>query len=863
MSNYCPGTGKTSAKLVIVGEFPDKHANEQRVPFVGVVGQDVNRFLEEGGSTRSQCWLTNVVKKQPPFNNLSRLDEIHIDLTQAKIELWEELDSLKEKNCILCLGEQALQAITGKSGIMHWRGSILTALDGKTKAVATYHPARLYKENEQSGLAQVAYQWKYIIGFDFARAIKQSKESYLDLPNRALTVIRSSNELRRYLNDNIGKGPISVDIEAINCVPVCIGISFVNNEAVSVPLFERFGNFRVEGIGASELVYMWRDLQEALFVNEGVIGQNFKYDEDKIYRLGFRTRKLYGDTLLLGHTLNPEYPSKKLEFWTSLYTEEPYYKEEGKEFNIKKDKIDRLLLYNARDAAVTLEVHEAMEKELAEYSKDFNCDFVSWYHNFITQLHPFYLEIERNGLLRDKKAQAELLTKYSGMWLSRQQAFEKRLHVPDTDKFELAKDNTKIAGSMYNVSSPPDMSDLIFNKMKLPFRKGKSNRNAKYATQDDDEKQGATGEAVIASLMTGQKCDEAKKAVLQDILDIRKIRKTIGTYIKTKSDYDGRVKTAYVITGTETGRTSTRVIKGAPVRPEKMGCAFQTLTKHGELGPDIRRQYIPDEGYVFFEVDQSQAEDRVVTLLCNDINGLDEFKTLDKHWQVASWIFSDVKEEWAYKSCKDKEKPPKSDGRRFIGKKGRHGSNYDMGESECATQVNKEAQKFGLSIRISQWKAKQILDIVHERKPEIRGTYHAGIQEAINRDRTLIGPSLFQIAGGRRRQFLDRMGRDLYKEAYAFIPQCTITDHNKAAGIRLRKLVPDKRILRFIIEAHDSLTMLVLKEAVEDIAPLIKQEYERPINFKQCTLSRDYDLIIPCEMEIGHENLQQMVKYEI
>lgn len=862
MPNYCPGVGRSTAKLIIVGEAPGKNEDELREPFVGVTGRDVNDYLKENNTHRGECWLTNVVKYRPPNNDFSRLGEVttergtRLDLTTSRQELWVELDSLKEKNVILCLGEQALQAVTGKSGIMHWRGSILTALDGKTKAIATYHPARLYKSTED---AQVAYQWKYVIGFDFARAVTQSKFKEFNLPNRDLRIARSSTDVNRFISKYIEYGPVSVDIEAINCVPVCIGLSFKSNSALSIPLFSKIGNYRVEGVGDSELVYIWRDINEALHTPFGVIGQNFKYDEDKIYRLGFRTNKLFGDTMLLGHTLNPEYPSKKLEFFTSIYTEEPYYKEEGKEFSFKKDKIDRLLFYNARDAAVTKEIHDAMLVELDEYSAEFHVDFAAWYHQFITKLHPFYLDIERCGLLRDKGEQARLRRKYQEMWLARQRTFEKR--VGFTDEITL-NSKGKLEGSVLNVSSPPQMSTLIFEKMKLPFRKGR-NKKRKFQKTEEEDEQGATGEAVVASLMTNKKVTDAQKLVLQDILDIRKIRKTIGTYVDCKEDYDGRIKTSYNIVGTETGRTSTRSIKGPPVRPEKMGCAFQTLTKHGELGADIRMQYIPDEGYVFLEIDQSQAEDRVVTLLCNDIIGLDEYKTIDKHWQVASWIFSDVATEWAHKSYKGTDRPSKSDGRRFIGKKGRHGSNYDMGAKECSTQVNKEAQKFGLPIRISEWKAEQILTIVHTRKPEIRNTYHREIQEAVNYNRTLIGPSIYGVPGGRRRQFLDRLERGLFKEAYAFIPQCTITDNTKAAGLRCNEIIGDRRVMRFCIEGHDSLTALVLKSELFNVAKVIEEEFERPINFKQCTLSRDYNLTIPCEMEVGEKNLKDMEVFKV
>jgi hypothetical protein len=70
-----------------------------------------------------------------------------------------------------------------------------------------------------------------------------------------------------------------------------------------------------------------------------------------------------------------------------------------------------------------------------------------------------------------------------------------------------------------------------------------------------------------------------------------------------------------------------------------MGCAFQTITKHGEVGSDIRSMYIPDPGYVFLEPDLSQAESRVVALLARDERAIKLFRYgVDIHRVTYSWI---------------------------------------------------------------------------------------------------------------------------------------------------------------------------------------------------------------------------------
>src|SRR5207253_3850554 len=110
-------------------------------------------------------------------------------------------------------------------------------------------------------------------------------------------------------------------------------------------------------------------------------------------------------TMLKAFTINPELP-KNLAFNTSIYTEEPYYKDEGKEFDISKQSIDDLFIYNARDAAVTLEIDDKMESDLIEM------ELQDFYYNFIMQLHPLYLDIESQGFKVDESIRLELLRKY-------------------------------------------------------------------------------------------------------------------------------------------------------------------------------------------------------------------------------------------------------------------------------------------------------------------------------------------------------------------------------------------------------------------------------------------------------------------
>jgi hypothetical protein len=99
-----------------------------------------------------------------------------------------------------------------------------------------------------------------------------------------------------------------------------------------------------------------------------------------------------------------------------------------------------------------------------------------------------------------------------------------------------------------------------------------------------------------------------------------------------------------------------------------------------------------------------------------------------------------------------------------------------------------------------------------------------------------------------KRQFFERWGEELFRQAFSFIPQSSITNNTKAAGLRLRKRIKQ---IRIILESHDSLLFMVPERHVDDWGPQIKEEVERPIRFDTCSLPRRH-LSIPCDLEIGY-----------
>ena len=801
---YVPGIGPFGAKLAIVGEAPGAAEDISGRPFEGPAGDLLNGFLREAGINRADCYITNVIKFRPPENDMKRLNEIGVSLAQSTAELFDELHALRP-NCVLALGNTALQALTNKTGIKVYRGSVLRSSNFKLKVVSTYHPAHLL---QQAGGEVADYAARAYVSLNFAKAARESMTSEYHVPNRLLHVCRNSLNLFRFKRQYAGKWKVAVDIESYKCIPVCVSFAFSRYHAISVPLVNMIDEKKPEWIPYHELVQMWKFVSDILDdPRYELIGQNFKFDDAKLRSpCAFRPANLYADTMLMAHTLYPEFPLG-LAFLASIWTDEPYYKTEGKEFNPKKDTYDRLYLYNAKDAAITFEVFEEQDKELVEMG------LYEFYYKFVNRFHNAYRDMEQVGLLLDVDRNKELKKKYRGELKEAQDKLNESIGRP------------------INVSSPKQINQLLYRDMGLPIRKDVS-------------------EDTIVALQNNICKTEEQKAILSDILLVRRIRKTLGTYLNARPDYDGRMRTSFRIVGTETGRSSTTILK-APVRPHKIGLAFQTMTKHGETGSDLRSQFIADPGYVLVEIDSSQAEAKVVALLANDLELLNLFDTTDVHKLTSSWIFNCTPERVTYEL-------------RFVGKTTRHAGNYGMGKAKLMQIINTNAKKFHINIQVSEWKAGQILDAFHAFSPAIRQVFHAEIINALrDNDRVLVNPF------GRRQQFFGRFDHELEKEAFAQIPQSTITDSTKRALLTIRdRTCNDVRIwgqqfantTGICVEAHDALVALVRETEIESYLKVAVPAFEEPIDFSNCTLPRG-TISIPCEVKVG-KNYKDLKDYK-
>src|SRR5207245_10297666 len=97
---YVGGVGRSTAQLVVVGESPGEREERELKPFVGHSGRIVNEVLNDAGISRSEVYLTNVVKVRPPNNDIKKLNLLGKSIDDFIHQLWDEINAIKP-NAIL------------------------------------------------------------------------------------------------------------------------------------------------------------------------------------------------------------------------------------------------------------------------------------------------------------------------------------------------------------------------------------------------------------------------------------------------------------------------------------------------------------------------------------------------------------------------------------------------------------------------------------------------------------------------------------------------------------------------------------------------------------------------------------------
>lgn len=512
-SIYVPDEGPKNSKILFVGEAPGQTEESERKPFVGDSGEMLMNCLGRMGITRDNVRLSNLCHYRPQGNKFEVLEGSK-ELEQGLKELSDYILQYKP-NVICALGAQPLFYLTGKKSIHAYRGSILEGIH-HTKVIATYHPAFVLRDRS-------AYT---VFDFDIRRVVEDSKFPELRLPEREYIIDPRGLELEEIVQQLEQADKISVDIESTRKGDagtkhiLCIGFS--SDPSTGVCIVNHLGDSaisnaysRILSSPAKKIFHFGTFDTEALRIN------------------GYDVNNYWWDTLTAQHILNIEMPAG-LDFLTSIYTRQPYYKDSGRgeiptDDKAWGDKTDRekLWIYNCKDVCVTLEIQQEQEKELLGRDREM-----------------FEYEMSLIGV-------GATMTKH-GMPIDteRRTLFEKSLYHR---WYQLQALIDGICGRNINVRSVK-LKELLYGDFKLPVRR---NRGGGITT-DEDAIVGlltyCTGH--IAQLKTEASQNEWKRKlyVLKAILEIRGLRQLLSNYIKNEISPDGRIRSVYKYSATDTGR---------------------------------------------------------------------------------------------------------------------------------------------------------------------------------------------------------------------------------------------------------------------------------------------------------------------
>ena len=811
-------TGPEKSTIAIVDDYC--HTTDKNEGYIlgGSWGNSINQSIQIAGLKPNSIYKTALCKKpirapskkekKDPISFLQEQDKENFD--NYILQISEELDRV-QPNVIVPIGETALRLLTeGVRGLTNYRGSMLplsAAIRYKTdnlhnvRIIPTIHPTTIFKSFKSSN-------WQVL---DFRRIKKYSNIREPIEEDFQVWVCRKVAHLYEFIKKNKGASYVTLDIETWNTFITCIGLCCDGKEGVCIPLLDK-------DIPKKEVVQLVRLLAQWL-PTQKIVNQNILYDDTYMTRFGIPLNVM-DDTMNLQNTLYQDTP-KDLGFLTSIWTEMVYFKGEGKEFNPKLHSLERLYFYNAKDCVSAWRIYEAQVKEAKE-------DNLWEFHKKGPQrFYPLYKDMTLRGIRVDHFQRFKLIKQYESEYIS--------------TWFSLCN----YIGYDINPNSPIQVAILIYDIMGCKKYWHTTPEGKKVLSTDED--------TIQLLILNHLKKEPEGVKILKTLLLLRKLYRIIG-YLNAFVHPDGRLHTIYKLHDNAGGRTSTSkeiggetidyryvINSDGTISRVALGLAFQTIPKHGFedldgnlFGKDLRSIFVPTEGYCFLEGDQSQAEARVVAILCKDMFLLNKFDEGGVHEMTASWVYNKPESEIKNPSFE-----------RQIGKKTRHAGNYDMG-----------ANRFAVMAMISFSNAEAILQVFHSKSPSIREVFHENVRLKIRKDRTLHNPF------GRRRFIMDRLNDHTFKSAFSWYPQSTVADQTKFSMVRISEKwkAPD---MFWIVENHDSATAEVKIEKKMEFAADFKREMERPIDLRKGSFYLDLELVIPFECEVSNTNWMQMKRMNL
>lgn len=422
------------------------------------------------------------------------------------------------------------------------------------------------------------------------------KKLHLNAENKSNTLafkailITDENKLFEILNLLDKESIIAFDTETTGLdtkEAKIVGFSFCfnENEAFYVPLTHNY-----LGVSGQISLQNAKKALESIYTHF-IIGHNLKYDFEIIkHNFGLEPPTKYADTLILAWLYNPSLRINMDDLALRLFNYETLHFENivKKGENFAGVEISKACEYAAEDAYITLRFYlyflKNLEPHLLELARKYEFDFII-----------IIMMMQENGIKLDTRALENLMKQF------------------ESEIKNLSEEIYTLCEERFNLNSPKQVGDILFDKLKLPS--GKKSKTG-YST---DEK-------VLKELID-------KHPVVGKILDYRELAKLYFTYCEpllklALKDENSRIYSSFLQTGTATGRLSSK-------DPN-----LQNIPAHGQYAKDYKSCFIAREGFSFISLDYSQIELRMLAHFSEDIKLLEAFKNNeDIHAKTALMIF--------------------------------------------------------------------------------------------------------------------------------------------------------------------------------------------------------------------------------
>jgi len=501
----------------------------------------------------------------------------------------------------------------------------------------------------------------------------------------------------------------------------------------------------------------------------GKIGHNIKYDLHVLERANMPVRGVAFDTMVAAHltdepVLGLDWLARHLLQHRMIPISDligpPPKGGRSKQKTMEKVPLDRITPYGAEDADITLRLQDPLQRQMKLMGVDQLAQDVEM------PLVEVLTTMEANGIRVDPKILA-----------AQKKKLAKRID-------ELRDDIYQAAGDIpFNIDSPKQLGDVLFNQLKLPVVK-----RTKTGPSTDIE--------VLQRLADREDLDPEKTKVPRLIVEYRQLTKLVNTYLDAlveEIDPDTkRVHASFHQTGTATGRLSSS------------GPNLQNIPIRSDVGRQIRKAFVAQEGHKLISADYSQIELRILAHLSGDRALNDAFsKDMDIHTAVAVQVFE-------------------VDAEKVTVEQRTHAKTINFGIVYGVTP-------YGLARRIENLDvdgAKKLIAGYHKRFPGISKFLSQCVGEADTKGyvTTMLGrrraiPQIRSRAGNTR-----SLGERL---AINSVVQGSAADLIKLAMVKLQHLIEKQNLpMKLLLQIHDELLVEAPQDDAREQADIVRQQME-------------------------------------